>query len=44
MEQRARNLTDPGEGGLRRASYRLHDRDPLYTRRDGESLTSGGAG
>lgn len=37
-----RNLTDPLEGGLRRARYLLHDRDPLYTRRYREILTSGG--
>ena len=42
MEQLARNLTDPVEGCLRTASHLIHDRDPLYTRVFGESLTDGG--
>ena len=40
MEQVARNLTDPVDGGLRTARYLVHDRDPLYTRAFGEILTS----
>ena len=42
MEQRARNVTDPVEGCLRRARYLIHDRDPLSTRGIGEILEGGG--
>ena len=42
MEQVARNLTDPVDGVLRTARHLIHDRDPLYTRRFAEILTSGG--
>ena len=38
----ARNLTDPVDGGLRRARYLMHDRDPLYMRGFGEILEGGG--
>ena len=42
MEQRARNVTDPVDGCLRRARYLIHDRDPLSTRGFGEILEGGG--
>ena len=42
MEQRARNVTDPVDGCLRRARYLMHDRDPLDTRVFGEILEGGG--
>ena len=42
MEQVVRNLTDPVDGVLRTARHLIHDRDPLYTRRFAEILTSGG--
>ena len=42
MEQRARNVTDPVDGCLRRARYLIHDRDPLDTRGFGEILEGGG--
>ena len=42
MEQRARNVTDPVDGCLRRARYLIHDRDPLSTRGIGEILEGGG--
>ena len=42
MKQVARNLTDPVDGVLRTARHLIHDRDPLYTRRFAEILTSGG--
>ena len=42
MEQRARTLTDPVDGCLRRARYLMHDRDPLDTRGFGEILEGGG--
>ena len=42
MEQRARNLTDPVDGCLRRARSLMHARDPLDTRVFGEILEGGG--
>ena len=42
MEQMARNLTDPVDGVLRTARHLIHDRDPLYTHRFAEILTSAG--
>ena len=42
MEQRARNVTDPVDGCVRRARYLIHDRDPLSTRGCGEILEGGG--
>ena len=42
MEQRARNVTDPVDGCVRRARYLIHDRDPLSTRGFGEILEGGG--
>ena len=42
MEQMARNLTDPVDGGLRNARYLIHGRDPLYTRVFCEILEGGG--
>ena len=42
MEQRARTLTDPVDGCLRRARYLIHDRDPFYTRVFGAFLDGGG--
>ncbi|MCP4900605.1 MAG: transposase, partial [bacterium] len=33
MKQVARNLTDPVDGFLRDAKYRIHDADPLFTDR-----------
>ena len=42
MEQRARTLTDPVDGCLRRARSLIHDRDPLSTRVFGEILEGGG--
>ena len=42
MEQRARTLTDPVDGCLRRARYLIHDRDPVDTRVFGEILEGGG--
>ena len=42
MEQRARNVTDPVDGCVRRARYLIHDRDPLSTRGIGEILEGGG--
>ena len=44
MEQRARNVTDPVDGCLRRARYLIHDRAPLSTRVFGEILAGGGVG
>ena len=32
MNQVARNLTDPVDGFLRGAKYRIHDRDPLFSK------------
>jgi transposase len=32
MQQMARNLLDPVDGFLRKASYLIHDRDPLFTK------------
>jgi len=31
MKQMARNLLDPADGFLRKASYLIHDRDPVFT-------------
>jgi hypothetical protein len=31
MQQMARNLTDSVDGFLRKATYLIHDRDPLFT-------------
>ena len=42
MEQRARNVTDPVDGCLRRARSLIHDHDPLSTRGIGEILEGGG--
>ena len=42
MEQRARNVTDPVDGCVRRARYLIHARDPLSTRGFGEILEGGG--
>ena len=42
MERMARNRTDPVDAFLRSARQLIHNRDPLYTRRFGEILTSGG--
>ncbi len=42
MLQIARNLLDPEDGFLRRASYLIHDRDPLYTEAWTALLESGG--
>lgn len=42
MEQMARNLTDRGEGFLRKSRHLIHDRDPLYTHHFAEILRSGG--
>ena len=42
MEQRARNVTDPVDGCVRRARSLIHDHDPLSTRGIGEILEGGG--
>ena len=42
MLQVARTLLDPVDGFLRKASYLIHDRDPLYTKAWTALLKSGG--
>ena len=41
MEQRARNVTEPVDGCVRRARYLIHDRDSLSTRGFGEIMEGG---
>jgi putative transposase len=42
MMQAARNLLDPVDGVLRKATHLIHDRDPLFTKAWRTLLKSGG--
>jgi putative transposase len=42
MKQIARNLLDPADGFLRRATYLIHDRDPVFTQAWTALLQTGG--
>jgi hypothetical protein len=42
MIQYARNLTDPVDGFLKGKRVLIHDRDPLYTKKFGETLKAAG--
>jgi len=42
MKQMARNLLDPVDGFMRKATHLIHDRDPLFTKAWTALLESGG--
>ena len=42
MKQMARNLLDPVDGFVRKATHLIHDRDPLFTKAWTALLESGG--